>query len=93
MKVAELNAAKGTVVEGKTDQSQHEAQRVEAHRVNFVRAPESGQLKVVTGGAVGKPLENGKHRPVVVTVQAAIFAVKCRTAKDAAEQTAAFARV
>ena len=93
MEIVELGAAKGTVVKRKAEHPKEIPQRVEAHRIDLVPNPQSAEFKIVAGGTIGKPLENGESGTIIITVKVAVFAVERGTAQDAADQPAALARV
>jgi hypothetical protein len=71
-----LITAEGTVVEGKSKQAEHTAQRVPAPAVDFIRLGERRQLAVVAKRALTPALEGGYVRPVEVGIGAAMVAVK-----------------
>ncbi len=93
MVIADLKAAECTVVEGKSNQAQQAPEGVQTHRIDFVRFPEPAEFIIVAFGAIRVPLEKSKKSAIVVAVRTAMRAVKLGAAKNAAEYTAAFARI
>ena len=93
MPISELKAAEGTVVQGKAENPEQKPERIERHLVDLVPASESGQFKIVTLRAVGKPLEQREAGAVVITIHSAVFTVKGRTANDALNNITAFAAI
>jgi len=77
MEVTELLAAEGTVVEGKANPVEEAPQRVLAHGIDLIGAPESAQFKIVTCGTVRIPLKHSESRTVIIAVSATVFTMEC----------------
>jgi hypothetical protein len=89
MVIPELKTAECTVVEGESNQAQQAPQRVQTHRIDVVPFPEPAEFIIVAFRTISVPLEEGEESAIVVSVRAAMRAVKSGAAKDAAEKSTA----